>query len=384
MAAESDAKAQSSETSSLRSRWLDGTNVKSAKELSEAVPVKAKPKVPPEGLLPSDPWEGKQLHPQEDFSPGRASHGGRDPWEKYHSAEPLSTEADIFAPRSRGTANERKDKRDPRDIPVMYGSRKLFPRPRGFGGTDERISHCMGKFLRYRSEELGRDEDGYVELPSLLEEIHDEVPWATTEDLRRVAQTSFSRHGKRFQTRDIQSAESGKVLTLVRATYKHGDEFPRGRRRTMERMSGSGGFSASPTAEEAMRHFEMSPRDREEDSEQRYDIEEQFAALHQDSPPAGASKEVAADVPGSCKAGATASEVSTSTEATTSPQEEVWERFLEPVTLRVWFWNPKTEEVLYPDALEDGWELFHTEEGQRWFWQETTGRYFFEETKDDK
>lgn len=24
---------------------------------------------------------------------------------------------------------------------------------------------------------------------------------------------------------------------------------------------------------------------------------------------------------------------------------EVWERFLEPVTLRVWFWNPKTEEA---------------------------------------
>ena len=63
---------------------------------------------------------------------------------------------------------------------------------------------------------------------------------------------------------------------------------------------------------------------------------------------------------------------SASTEATTSPQEEVsqevldhampctvepvnsccfnlslevWERFLEPVTLRVWFWNPKTEEA---------------------------------------
>ena len=29
--------------------------------------------------------------------------------------------------------------------------------------------------------------------PSLLDEIHDEVPWATAEDLRRVAQTSFSR-----------------------------------------------------------------------------------------------------------------------------------------------------------------------------------------------
>lgn len=372
MAAESDAKAQSSETSSLRSRWLDGTTVKSAKETSEAVPVKAKPKVPSEGLLPSDPWEGKQLHPQEESS--------RDPWEKYHSAEPLSAEANIFAPRSRGSADERKDKREPKDIPVMFGSRKLFPRPRGFGGGDERISHCMGKFLRYRSEELGRDEDGYVELPSLLDEIYDEVPWATAEDLRRVAQTSFSRHGKRFQTREIQSAESGKVLTLVRATYKHADDVPRGRRKTMERMPGSG-FSASPTAEEAMRHFEMSPRDREEDSEQRYDIEEQFAALHQDSPP-GAKE--AADVHGSCNAGATASEVSASTEATTSPQEEVWERFLEPVTLRVWFWNPKTEEVLYPDALEDGWELFHTEEGQRWFWQETTGRYFFEETTDDK
>ena len=28
------------------------------------------------GLLPSDPWEGKQLHPQEESSPGHGGHGG--------------------------------------------------------------------------------------------------------------------------------------------------------------------------------------------------------------------------------------------------------------------------------------------------------------------
>jgi len=38
----------------------------------------------------------------------------------------------------------------------------------------------------------------FLSRPSLLDEIYDEVPWATAEDLRRVAQTSFSRRSGRF------------------------------------------------------------------------------------------------------------------------------------------------------------------------------------------
>ena len=379
MAEESADKAELSGKSSLRSRWLDGTSVKGAKdEPSEVVPVKAKPKIQPEGLK-QDPWEGKRCSPESEL---QGEEGG-DPWANYHNAEPLSAEADLCAPRARGAADDRDEKRD---LPI-FATRRLFARPRNFG-LDERVSHCMGRILRYRTEELAPDEEGFVELPLLLEEIRVDVPGISEEDLRRVAQNSFSRHGRRFQTREIHAAESGKVLTLIRATYRHMDDRPpRGRRRAMERpverLSGNGGFSASPTAEEATPgHFVISSPRETKETGQRYDIEDEFAALHQDSP--GADKEAAADV----QAPATASEMSASTEATsteaTAPKEEVWGRFLEPKTLRVWFWNSTTEEVLYADDLEDGWEMFYTEEGQRWFWQESTGRYFFEEVAADK
>merc|ERR1712194_592681 len=38
---------------------------------------------------------------------------------------------------------------------------------------------------------------------------------------------------------------------------------------------------------------------------------------------------------------------------------ETWERFVQPKTDRVWFWNPATEEVFYADdAKYSGWEFF--------------------------
>ncbi|CAK9040869.1 unnamed protein product [Durusdinium trenchii] len=373
MASESDKKVPVSETSSGRSRWLDGTNVKAGtQEEPSEVPVKAKPKVPPQGLA-ADPWEGQQLRAEPQLE-----QGGEDPWAKYHNAKPQSTEAEWPSSTCRrgfsddGERRSVRDPRDPNDIPVIFGPRSPFRRPRGLFDVDERISHCMARFLRYRSAYLGKDDDGFVELPSLLEEVAGDLPGTTAEDLHRVALSSASRLGRRFDTREIQSAD-GKVLTLVRAAYRHMDDAPfsrGGRRRDMFRQPA--GSWLSPTAQEVKRdrgHFVMSsPRERKEDRDIHYEIEDQFAALQADSP--------YADV---AKAHASKSDASASTEATSSSQEEVWERFLEPVTLRPWFWNPKTEEVLYPDELEDGWQMFFTEEGQRWFWQEATGRYFFEE-----
>lgn len=65
--------------------------------------------------------------------------------------------------------------------------------------------------------------------------------------------------------------------------------------------------------------------------------------------------------------------------AQTSRQPEVWERYMQPTTERIWFWNPSSEEAFFANASSDfGWECLKNSSGALWWWQESTGRFFYE------
>ncbi|CAK0899641.1 unnamed protein product [Prorocentrum cordatum] len=90
---------------------------------------------------------------------------------------------------------------------------------------DERISHSLGRILRYHVADYGLkvDPDGFVQVTDLLASCL-EFEGASEGCLRRVAETSTGTRGRRFEVRE--DAEGG---SMVRATYKHPKEGPRGR-----------------------------------------------------------------------------------------------------------------------------------------------------------
>ncbi|CAE7625151.1 unnamed protein product [Symbiodinium sp. CCMP2456] len=410
-----------------RSRWLDGTTkvdvalqppvevTRPSPEPSN-VPVKAKPSVPPLGFEEVDPWEGKTL-PKTKVADPATGHE----WDDFFNAPRLREEPTMTrggsgqeVPERRQGTRTRDERRSSDRLLFSNGSgrRERHGDARG-GPDDDRISHFLAAWLRYHMVEAN---EGWISMSQVLSEP--ELQGATEEDVKRVVLYSRSRLGRRFELREVETP-AGKTEFDVRATYKHVDSEPRayrmgrrGRRANYadfdSRPRDDGyprcsGFSSSPTEaneqadadglievksfDEAepktTHHFNLSPRASEKGQE-RYDIEEEFAAF-----PAGcetSEKQAHVDLDDvplkeASKNGATpmASDASASTASTASTQEEVWQRWLEPDSFRVWFWNPSTEEVLWADDLEDGWEMFFTEEGQRWFWQESSGRYFFEE-----
>jgi len=411
-----------------RSRWLDGTakvdvaqqppvEVTRPSQEPSNVPVKAMPSVPPLGLEEVDPWEGKILPKTKAADPPTGHE-----WDDFFNAPRLREEpmtrggSGQEVPERRQGTRMRDERRSHDRLLFSNGSGRRERHGDARGPDDDRISHFLAAWLRYHMVEAEANE-GWISMSQVLAEP--ELQGATEEDVKRVALYSRSRLGRRFELREVETP-AGKTEFDVRATYKHVDSEPRtyrmgrrGRRANYadfdSRPRDDGyprcsGFSSSPTeakdqvksfeeaeaaeAEEpqsaAPRHFNLSPRASEK--QERYDIEEEFAAF-----PAGNGRTEQAhvdldDVPlkEASKNGATpmASDASASTASTASTQEEVWQRWLEPDSFRVWFWNPSTEEVLWADDLEDGWEMFFTEEGQRWFWQESSGRYFFEEVEE--
>lgn len=224
---------------------------------------------------------------------------------------------------------------------------------------------------------LRMDDDGWVSVTSLLE--LPDLTGATLEDVRRVISSSFGTKGKRFELQETSAGE-----TQVRALYRHMTDRPprwngsgRGGDRGFRRGPRMGFSQVPPLDEEASpdsaARFKMSPRGQ---GKERYDIEDEFDAMtvRGDGIAEQASKGAA---PATSSSGASAA--TTADSNSSSPQEEVWERFIEPDTMKAWFWNPATEEVLWADDPPEGWEQFFTESGGRWWWQESTGRYFMEE-----
>mmetsp|Transcript_106909 Transcript_106909/g.190022 ORF Transcript_106909/g.190022 Transcript_106909/m.190022 type:complete len:442 (-) Transcript_106909:60-1385(-) len=422
--------AEDLESSVFKGKWLDGT-----RETSEAaLPVKAKPQGRAE---PLDPWQGKQLKPA--AAPAENSSSAGASWGAFFKGR---REAGAVGSPTGGNANvphmDRKDReagpqsqhfsgygRDNgsrngyRDRQAAFGRRgPMRTSSGGFVLDDERISHCLGRILRYHQAEykLDMDEDGFISVSSLLETP--DLRGASLDEVCRVVANSVGSRGKRFELHEFNDS-SGQRQAKIRAKYRHEDGRPPrsnggGRwpnpdfgRNTWHgsgssRGHASMGFSPGPAEDDLdyagrkvpakpkrdVPSFTMSASENDEDVEA-FDIEDEFAAL---SKPRGAvpeplnedetrqnGKGEEARKSNSAAAPSARSASTTASSSLPKPEEEVWERFVEPSAQKVWFWNPSTEEVLWADDPNPSWEMFFTETGQRWWWQEKTGRYFFEE-----
>ena len=81
----------------------------------------------------------------------------------------------------------------------------------------ERVSHVLGRTLRYHAEHLGLhpDRDGFVVVAELLH--MPELENLTVTDIQRVVATSVGSRGMRFEIRD----HGGDIGMEIRALYKH-------------------------------------------------------------------------------------------------------------------------------------------------------------------
>lgn len=65
-----------------------------------------------------------------------------------------------------------------------------------------------------------------------------------------------------------------------------------------------------------------------------------------------------------------------------APPSEAWSRYREPASSRIWFQNRETDEVFMEDVAGDsGWRVY-MDDGRRWWWRDSDGAWFFEDSCD--
>lgn len=171
---------------------------------------------------------------------GTGAKAARHPWDAFFSARPSrSQDGDSLREGSAGEDGEPPARRGREvgrgrdgDLGRRGAGRPVKP-------DDERVSHLLGRILRYHAESAGLtpDEDGYVSVSELLCSVP-ELAHTTEEDIRRVVKESISSKGPRFELRDGSQGEPE-----VRATYKHPKEarrLPAERRGPRGRYAGWG------------------------------------------------------------------------------------------------------------------------------------------------
>eukprot|EP00928_Gymnodinium_smaydae_P044856 TRINITY_DN2993_c0_g1_i7.p1 TRINITY_DN2993_c0_g1~~TRINITY_DN2993_c0_g1_i7.p1 ORF type:complete len:533 (-),score=139.95 TRINITY_DN2993_c0_g1_i7:27-1493(-) len=162
-------------------------------------------------------------------------------WGDFYAARPGAGGAES-APR-RGTGWSRLDRRD--GPPPRNGGGGGPPLARPLGRPpqedplmeEERISHLLGKILRYHLTSCGlrEDQDGFISVPELLKlpEFKD----VTEELIRDVVRNSVGMRGPRFELRDCREQGEQKAGEdaadepgpFVRAKYRHADSGSGGR-----------------------------------------------------------------------------------------------------------------------------------------------------------
>ncbi|CAK0899643.1 unnamed protein product [Prorocentrum cordatum] len=246
---------------------------------------------------------------------------------------------------------------------------------------DERISHSLGRILRYHVADYGLkvDPDGFVQVTDLLASCL-EFEGASEGCLRRVAETSTGTRGRRFEVRE--DAEGG---SMVRATYKHPKEGPRGRggpRRDPHEPSRRGdGFRRRGPR---MGFSQGAPYDDRGDSAEAGGQEDGAGAAVSSASRGDEAQEsrgaaCGGNAPSTASASASTAPGAEGEVQSEAPKQEVWERYYEPDSQRAWFWNVDTEEVFYADDPLSGWERFEDEGGNPWWWREADARFFIEE-----
>mmetsp|Transcript_107074 Transcript_107074/g.301320 ORF Transcript_107074/g.301320 Transcript_107074/m.301320 type:complete len:404 (-) Transcript_107074:193-1404(-) len=278
-----------------------------------------------------------------------------------------------------------------------FHDRTLEPWPR-----EERISHALGRILRYHAEEYGlpTDCDGFVPLAGLLD-VPD-LQEASEADVRQVVASSFSARGQRFEFREGNADHGVMIRALYRYPQDDARRCPGGARGGVGRggysrgagMRHRAGFSRVPPYEsEAMPdEFADQPTEKKTPGERSRiesgGVDSEPAATSSRPPPADAASPAAVE---SCHEALpdvepTVSCASASTAASNPDEDdEAWERYVEPATQRVWFWNAGTEEVFFADeAAEAGWERFLDSAERPWWWHAETDRFFYEKEEEEE
>mmetsp|Transcript_101031 Transcript_101031/g.245706 ORF Transcript_101031/g.245706 Transcript_101031/m.245706 type:complete len:463 (-) Transcript_101031:25-1413(-) len=425
-------------------RWLDGDVPKEddAKE-APARGVDSPPKAGSHGTRRGQPESGAGKHEgSASAAPAEqcprttsARDSGPHPWDDFFNA-PVQQEDD-GEKADDGLAKERSA---PHDRHSYDRRGRVEWRPGAANGAcpldDERISHCLGRILRYHTERYGlqSDAEGFVPIAALLSDVPD-FEGVTEADIRRVVQGSAGPRGPRFEVRDADEADQG---SQIRARYKHPQDGYR-QSGPPGGFYGRGGWGKgrmygpppwfSEAAYGGRQPFPRGPRQRpgfsrppppqdgeEEEEEEEGEAEREGAEPRVKQEAAAASKPASGKEPGtssqpveargsvakevaaaatgeaaaarSCGAGeaaqgagaAPSSDSAVSTTASSPQQDgEVWERYVEPDSQRAWFWNEATEEMFYADDEESGWQSFFNAEDKPWWWHEATGRFFYEE-----
>jgi hypothetical protein len=274
----------------------------------------------------------------------------------------------------------------------------------------------MGRILRYHTDGLGEDADGFVKVDELLR--LPDFQGVERERMHRVAAASVGSRGPRFE---LRGGEADAALE-VRALYQHPPDERRRPRRGFQDGGGlngrrggfsndsegnqyrdirggvtqtRGGFSRPPCEDLAANGHEDAEIDWTaqwgDGRRLRTVVKDGASAVSEVSaaakdlppklaPPNDASNEsnrASGDVEAEGLVSTTATPASSDAIPSTA---EVWERYNEPETQRVWFWNTATEEVFWADDLDSGWEQYFGSQGQPWWFNEAEGRFFHEET----
>jgi len=244
------------------------------------------------------------------------------------------------------------------------------------GMTDENIGHRLASLLRYHLDDISgitTDDDGWVEIADILE--HAEkigLDGCTAEDLVRVAEhNEHSTRGRRFET-DGSSR--------IKARYRHP---PKDMRRGWDRDRGysRGGY--------------RSARQRDWNSGWRqYGWYDNGYDDWQDRGEEGWKqwkKPGFSPSPDDLIVKESKWSETPQAESSSSKAKCDWEEWFTPEMVP-YFYNTKTEEVLYPndvaDAESKGWVRYEDTEGDRagklYWWHEATEASFYEDdTKEE-
>lgn len=311
--------------------------------------------------------------------------------------------------------------------------------PKGSSQADERVSHVLARILRYHAQSIGLqpDEEGWVQVSQMLTLQELALLGADEDDVQRVAGTSVSTRGPRFET------QNGAAGLQIRAFYKHPPSFG-----FKDVGRGSRGYRHDGPArgyngyrQDRRNYQDFDRRDDRRDDMRRHSPPRARRGFSREEPPASpgrspreAESSSRSDIPAGpsspareaagnplataaspapdCPAparnspmvaapnleatipawisrkGPEAAEEPPRKDPTTTAvhveedagaqEPEVWEKYHEPKTQRMWFWHEATEEVFYADDGSSGWERFEDPRGEPWWWHEESGRYFVE------
>jgi len=285
----------------------------------------------------------------------------------------------------------------------MRQTRQVVAKPSKFQETSrsakamldiERVSHVLGRTLRYHAEHLGLhpDRDGFVVVAELLH--MPELENLTVTDIQRVVATSVGSRGMRFEIRD----HGGDIGMEIRALYKHdspgrsvlesggfsrGDSLSRGNTRRSglhrddsARTSRNGKLSWPPVVAPGKRPpATLFIRKTSDDNSMQARVPRSSSITREDL--GTKEEEEPPPAPPGCPAPGAALPPPPPLR-TEPPRSEVWERFTDKDG-REWFWNECSQEHFFADDSASGWTQFLAGSGILWWWRSSDGRFFFEE-----